>query len=94
MTQCRRSGGVLSVKIRFHNTTGAGISFYALGPNISYDKYYLAAASKKYFILKDADGTYLAPGGDYNCGMAGVARNWPPAKRLPGGQSFRRLLLT
>ena len=33
LIQCRRSGGVLSVKIRFHNTTGAGMGFYALGPN-------------------------------------------------------------
>ena len=78
LIQCRRSGGVLSVKIRFHNTTGAGIGFYALGPNISYDRYYLAAASKKYFILKDADGTYLAPGGDYNCGMPGVCEKLGP----------------
>src|SRR5271170_2645052 len=36
LIQCRRSGGVLSVKIRFHNTTGAGMGFYALGPNTSY----------------------------------------------------------
>ena len=40
LIQCRRSGGVLTVKIRYHNTTGAGMGFYALGPNTSYDKYY------------------------------------------------------
>jgi len=80
LIQCRRSGGVLSVKIRFHNTTGAGIGFYALGPNTSYDKYYLAAANKKYFILKDTDGTYLAPGFNWDCGMSGVCEKLGPGQ--------------
>jgi len=82
LIQCRRSGGVLSVKIRFRNTTGAGINFYALAPNTSYDRYYLAAANKKYFILKDADGTELAPGGNYDCGMPGVC------EKLGAGQGI------
>jgi hypothetical protein len=81
LTQCKRSGGVLSVKIRFHNTSGTAVSFYVLGPNISYDTFYFSAASKKYFILKDANGTYLAPGGDYSCGMPGVC------EKLGAGQS-------
>jgi len=80
LIQCRRSGGVLSVKIRFHNTTAAGISFYALGPNTSYDKYYLVAANKKYFILKDTDGTYLAPGANWDCGMPGVCEKLAPGQ--------------
>jgi len=81
LIQCKRSGGVLSVKIRFHNTSGAPVSFYVLGPNISYERFYVAAASKKYFILKDSDGTYLAPGGDYSCGLPGVC------EKLGAGQS-------
>jgi hypothetical protein len=81
LIQCSRSDGVLSVKIRFHNTTGTPVNFYVLGPNISYEKFYLAAASKKYFILKDSDGTVLAPGGDYSCGMPGVC------EKLAAGQS-------
>ena len=81
LIQCRRSDGVLSVKIRFHNTTGTPVDFYVLGTNISYDRFYLAAASKKYFILKDSDGTVLAPAGDYSCGMPGVC------EKLPAGQS-------
>jgi hypothetical protein len=81
LIQCRRSDGVLSVKIRFHNTTGTPVSFYVLGTNVSYERFYLAAASKKYFILKDSDGTYLAPGADYSCGMPGVC------EKLPAGQS-------
>ena len=81
LIQCSRSDGVLSVKIRFHNTTGTPVNFYVLGTNISYDRFYLAAASKKYFILKDSDGAELAPGGDYSCGMPGVC------EKLAAGQS-------
>ena len=81
LIQCKRSGGVLSLKIRFHNTSGAPISFYVLPPNVSYEKFYVTAASKKYFILKDSDGTYLAPGSDYSCGMPGVC------EKLAAGQS-------
>jgi cytochrome oxidase complex assembly protein 1 len=88
LIQCRRSGGVLSVKIRFHNTTGAGMGFYALGPNTSYDKYYLAAANKKYFILKDTDGTYLAPGGNWDCGMAGVCEKLGPGQGITWWAKF------
>jgi Cytochrome oxidase complex assembly protein 1 len=82
LIQCRRSAGVLSVKIRFHNTTGAGMGFYALPPNASYDKYYLAAANKKYFILKDTEGTYLAPSANWDCGLSGVC------EKLGAGQSI------
>ena len=88
LIQCRRSGGVLSVKIRFHNTTGAGIGFYALGPNTSYDKYYLAAANKKYFILKDTDGTYLAPAANWDCGMAGVCEKLGPGQGITWWAKF------
>ena len=82
LIQCRRAAGVLSVKIRFHNTTGAGMGFYALPPNAGYERYYLAAANKKYFILKDTDGTFLAPGFSYDCGMPGVC------EKLGAGQSI------
>jgi len=80
LIQCRRSGGVLSVKIRFHNTTSTAVSLFVVSPNTSYDKFYLSAASKKYFILKDADGTYLAPGSDYSCGMPGVCEKLGPGQ--------------
>jgi Cytochrome oxidase complex assembly protein 1 len=81
LIQCRRSDGVLSVKIRFHNTSGTYVRFYVIGPSGSYEKFYVAAASKKYFILKDSDGTYLAPGSDYSCGEPGVC------EKLAAGQS-------
>jgi Cytochrome oxidase complex assembly protein 1 len=80
LIQCRRSDGVLSIKIRFHNTSGTYVRFL-VATNGSYDKFYVAAASKKYFILKDSDGAYLAPGGDYSCGDPGVC------EKLQAGQS-------
>jgi hypothetical protein len=82
LIQCRRAAGVLSVKIRFHNTTGAGMGFYALPPLAGYERYYLAAANKKYFILKDTDGTYLAQGFSWDCGQSGVC------EKLGAGQSI------
>ena len=88
LTQCRRAGGVLSVKIRYHNTTGAGISFYALPPNSDYDRYYLAAANKKYFILKDTDGTYLAPGFSWDCGQSGVCEKLGPGQSITWWAKF------
>ena len=81
VAELKSGDGVLSVKIRFHNKTGTPVNFYVLGTNISYERFYLAAANKKYFILKDSDGTELAPGGDYSCGMPGVC------EKLGAGQS-------
>ncbi len=88
LIQCSRSGGVLSVKIRFHNTTGAGMGFYALRPNTDYDKYYFSAANKKYFILKDTDGTYLAPGFNWDCGMSGVCEKLGPGQGITWWAKF------
>ena len=82
------SRGVLTVKIRYHNTTGAGISFYALPPNTGYERYYLAAANKKYFILKDTDGTYLAPGFNWDCGMSGVCEKLGPGQSITWWAKF------
>jgi Cytochrome oxidase complex assembly protein 1 len=88
LIQCRRSGGVLTVKLRYHNTTAAGISFYALPPNSGYERYYLAAANKKYFILKDTDGTYLAPGFSWDCGQSGVCEKLGPGQSITWWAKF------
>jgi hypothetical protein len=63
VTECSRKEGVLSVKVRFRNTTDAKKHF-AIIDGRNYEKYYLTAGSKKYFILKDSEGTYLTPQGD------------------------------
>jgi hypothetical protein len=81
LIQCTRSEGVLNVKIRFHNTLGDTINFYVLAPSTDYDRFYFTAGTKKYSIVKDSDGTYLAPKPDYSCGMPGVCQ------KLVAGQS-------
>src|SRR5207244_518902 len=60
VTECQRKDGVLSVKVRFRNTSGEKKNLNLID-NRDYDKYYVTAASKKYFILKDSEGTYLTP---------------------------------
>lgn len=67
IVQAKRADGVLSVRVRFRNTSTEKTQFEIVrGRN--YDKFYVTAANKKYFILKDADGNYLTPndtGGGY-----------------------------
>lgn len=60
VTECRRKDGVLSIKVRFRNT-GSAKANLGLIENRDYEKYYVSAANKKYFILKDSEGTYLTP---------------------------------
>lgn len=59
LTECKRADGVLTVKIRFRNTTGKPVSLEVLSFAAGYEKYYVTAGSKKYFILKDSEGAYL-----------------------------------
>ena len=60
VTDCSRKDGVLSVKIRFRNTAAEKKALHLINAR-DYDKFYLTAASKKYFILKDSEGTHLTP---------------------------------
>ena len=59
LTECKRADGVLTVKVRFRNTTGKQVGLQVLLGG-GYEKYYVTAGSKKYFILKDSEGAYLA----------------------------------
>lgn len=61
LTECRRHEGALTVKLRFRNTTNKPASlrltnYLQAGDN---EKFYVTAGSKKFFILKDTEGTYL-----------------------------------
>jgi len=58
VTECARKEGVLSVRVRFHNTAKENKKLNLIDGR-DYEKYYVTAASKKYFILKDSEGTYL-----------------------------------
>jgi len=62
LTECRRSEGVLSIKVRFRNTSTKPshlkfTNWNAPGDN---EKFYVTADKKKYFMLKDSEGTYLS----------------------------------
>lgn len=69
VTECSRKDGVLSIKVRLRNSASA-VKRVDIIWNRNYESYYVSAASKKYFILKDSDGTYLTPRAD---GFGGLA---------------------
>jgi hypothetical protein len=59
IVQCKRDGGVLSIRMRLRNT-GAADASLSLIRKANYDQYYVTAGSKKYFVLRDSDKTPLA----------------------------------
>lgn len=67
VTECKRSDGTLTVKIRLRNTGEKDSSFYIVSGN-RYDAHYVTAKRKKYLMLRDAEKHPLAPaansGGD------------------------------
>ena len=60
LTECKRADGVLTVKVRFRNTGSQQVPLSVIDAR-DYEKFYVTAGSKKYFILKDSEGTYLTP---------------------------------
>jgi hypothetical protein len=60
LTECTRENGVLTIKIRFRNTTGQKVHL-AVITSRNFESYYLTGGEKKYFVLKDSEGTYLMP---------------------------------
>jgi hypothetical protein len=61
LTECKRSEGVLTVKVRLRNTTGPGASINLIQPaGADYDDYFAVAAGKKYFVLRDSEKEALA----------------------------------
>jgi hypothetical protein len=63
--ECKRKEGVLSVKIRLRNTSPAPINMNVMKER-NYAAFYVMAANKKYFMLKDSEGVYLSPATDAN----------------------------
>jgi hypothetical protein len=59
ITQAMRSEGVLTIKLRLRNTNSKAVSLNIIDSH-DYPAFYVTASNKKYFILKDTDGTYLA----------------------------------
>lgn len=63
LTECKRKDGVLTVKVRFRNTSTEKVTFFIIeGRN--YDKYYVTADKKKYFILTDSEKAPLTAQAD------------------------------
>lgn len=63
LTECRRSEGVLNLKVRLRNTGASQVSFSAI-KNRAYDDYYVVAGGKKYFVLRDTEKLPLATASD------------------------------
>jgi len=67
LVECKRQDGQLSIKMRLVNTGDKEASVYAISAR-NFDAYYVTAANKKYFILRDSEKTPLAvqaDGGGY-----------------------------
>jgi hypothetical protein len=79
LTDCRRSEGVLTIKVRFRNTSNKPEHLTFINWNASgadNPKFYVTAGNKKYFMLADADGTVLST----NSTGASVEANLAPGK--------------
>jgi hypothetical protein len=63
ITQCRRSEGVLTIKVRFRNNSDKQRHLVFTNWNATAadnPKFYVTAGNKKYFLLADSDGTVLS----------------------------------
>jgi hypothetical protein len=60
LTECKRSEGVLSIKVRLRNTANDGASVTLIDNEEQYDNLYIVAEGKKYFVLRDTDKKPLA----------------------------------
>ncbi|MGA7634616.1 MAG: cytochrome c oxidase assembly factor Coa1 family protein [Terriglobales bacterium] len=80
LIECRRSGGVLNIKVRFRNRDTsdkpAQVTFTHWNDGNDNPKFYVTAGNKKYFMLTDADGTVLSSNSTGN----GVTANLDPGK--------------
>jgi hypothetical protein len=76
LIECRRSEGVLNIKVRFRNTSDkrAHVTFTHWNDGNDNPKFYVTAGNKKYFMLTDADGTVLSSNSTGN----GVDANLDP----------------
>lgn len=63
ITECKRGDGVLTIRMRLRNTANDKVRVGLISGR-NYDAYYLTAASKKYFVLRDSEKTPLAPQAD------------------------------
>jgi len=62
ITQVKRKEGVLTIKMRLRNSGNDKVYTVVVDSGGGYDKYYLTAGDKKYFILRDTEKKPLAAG--------------------------------
>lgn len=60
LIECKREDGVLTLKVRFRNGSDKPVDLHVVNGR-NYDMYYVTAASKKYFILRDTEKNPLSP---------------------------------
>ena len=63
IVECKREDGQLTIKMRLVNSTDKDVNVYAINGR-NFDSYYVTAANKKYFILRDSEKAPLAPQAD------------------------------
>jgi hypothetical protein len=88
--ECKRSDGVLTLRIRLKNTGDKSVGLWAVSGR-KYDDHYVTAGKKKYLLMRDAQKVPLAPASDaggnvrVNLQKGGVYTWWakfpaPPAE--------------
>jgi hypothetical protein len=70
IVECKRQDGILTIRMRIHNTADKDIDVFVID-NRNFHLYYGTAAAKKYLILEDSERTPLASraGGNGSLGV-------------------------
>lgn len=63
LVECKAKEGVLSIKVRLRNTGNEKTKVQIINGR-DFEKYYVTAGSKKYFVLRDSENVPLAPAAD------------------------------
>jgi len=81
VTQCKRDGGTLSLRLRVRNTGSSEVKWDFTENHHYIDQFYLLAASKKYLVLRDTDQVPLATPGNHGGG-------WDLSIDIPANGSY------
>lgn len=60
LTECRRSEGVLTIKVRLRNSSDESVYLPILDGSDQYDNLYAVASGRKYLVLRDTEGKPFA----------------------------------
>ena len=60
LIECKREDGVLTVRVRFRNTTDQKVKLLLIEKK-NFDVYYVTAGSKKYLMIRDPQKKTLSP---------------------------------